>query len=141
MPSPSNDALESASDRMINLLRGWPSPDLLPVEMLRRAADKVFTNPEVHVPALQYGPDPGYEPLRRALAGWLASRYCLDPAKAGQKGVDEICITGGASQSVACVLQSFTDVGFTRAVWAVEPCYVSFLSLCVWGWVLGCGRR
>ncbi|KAH6855637.1 pyridoxal phosphate-dependent transferase [Chaetomium sp. MPI-CAGE-AT-0009] len=36
---------------------------------------------------------------------------------------DEFAITGGASQALACVLQSFTDPGYTRAVWVVAPCY------------------
>ena len=31
--------------------------------------------------------------------------------------------SGGASQSVANILQSFTDPEYTRAVWAVAPCY------------------
>lgn len=32
-------------------------------------------------------------------------------------------MTGGASQSIACILQGFTDPSFTRAVWVVAPTY------------------
>ncbi|KAK3353673.1 pyridoxal phosphate-dependent transferase [Lasiosphaeria hispida] len=103
--------------KLINLLRGWPSPHLLPSEILRRAADKVLSDPAVFVPALQYGPDPGYEPLREALAVWLSAAYGVKP------DVRELCITGGASQNIACVLQSYTDPVYTLAVWAVTPCY------------------
>jgi DNA-binding transcriptional MocR family regulator len=35
---------------------------------------------------------------------------------------ERICITGGASQNLACVLQVFTDPVYTR-VWMVAPCY------------------
>ncbi|KAK1751974.1 pyridoxal phosphate-dependent transferase, partial [Echria macrotheca] len=105
---------------LINLLRGWPSPAVLPVSLLRQAADEVFSDERVYVPALQYGPDPGYQPLREALATWLGSVYRV--AAAG-RAADEICVTGGASQNMACVLASFTDPAWTRGVWAVMPCY------------------
>lgn len=32
-------------------------------------------------------------------------------------------MTGGASQSIACILQGFTDPGYTKAVWVVAPMY------------------
>lgn len=35
---------------------------------------------------------------------------------------ERICITGGASQNLACILQVFTDPLYTRA-WMVTPCY------------------
>ncbi|KAK3324757.1 pyridoxal phosphate-dependent transferase [Cercophora scortea] len=103
--------------KLINLIRGWPSPHLLPAALLKKAADKALTDPSIFVPALQYAPDPGYQPLREELATWLGRAY-KTPSRA-----EEICITGGASQSIACVLQSFTDPVYTRAVWAVTPCY------------------
>ncbi|KAK3906017.1 pyridoxal phosphate-dependent transferase [Staphylotrichum tortipilum] len=104
---------------LINLLRGWPSPHLLPASLLRTAADYVLADPSISVPVLQYGIDPGYQPLREELARWLTAQYA-SPAAISP---DEIAITGGASQSLACILQSFTDPGYTRAVWAVAPCY------------------
>ncbi|KAH8688084.1 pyridoxal phosphate-dependent transferase [Ilyonectria robusta] len=101
----------------INFIRGWPAPELLPAPLLSAAAQRILADPAVYVPALQYGPDPGYQPLREALARWLAGHYGLaaDP--------ERICITGGASQNVACILQSFTDPAVTRAVWMVAPTY------------------
>lgn len=69
------------------------------------------------MPILEYGADEGYQPLRENLAKWLGHHYRVSAAS------NRICITGGASQSLACILQSFTDVNYTRAVWMVAPCY------------------
>ncbi|KAI1487710.1 pyridoxal phosphate-dependent transferase [Biscogniauxia mediterranea] len=136
--------------KSINLLRGWPSTSLLPAEALRRASQTVLSDPEIFNPALEYGPDPGYQPLREELARWLGQFYgpavaslSLKPeleAGSGSQpelrgagngegsigGIDDvsrITITGGASQSIACILQSFTDPSYTRAVWMAAPCY------------------
>lgn len=105
----------------INLLRGWPAPSLLPAAALSRASTAVLSDPDVYVPALQYGPDPGYQPLREALASWLGRFYRHHSRT--PPSPDRIAITGGASQSIACLLQSFTDPSYTRAVWMVAPCY------------------
>ncbi|KAL2263977.1 hypothetical protein VTK26DRAFT_3761 [Humicola hyalothermophila] len=157
-PKPKSKS-EPEQKHLINLLRGWPAPSLLPTALLRAAADHVLADPAVAVPALQYAPDPGYQPLRESLAAWLGRCYgkgvgggggggggadggrdgCLrrgdfgtDMEGAGRRPwmgaeikvtAEEIAITGGASQGLACVLQSFTDPGYTRAVWAVAPCY------------------
>lgn len=126
----------------INLLRGWPSPSLLPAAALSAAAVKTLADPTAYIPGLQYGPDPGYQPLRESIARWLAAFYpAVDPAPpsaaddatntttttvgAGHHPPDvrRICITGGASQNLACILQSFTDPLYTKNVWMVAPCY------------------
>ncbi|KAK8060794.1 hypothetical protein PG996_010724 [Apiospora saccharicola] len=103
--------------KSINLLRGWPSTGLLPTAALNAASQRLLSNPALSNPALLYGPDPGFEPLRGALAAWLAEFYATAP------DVERIAVSGGASQSVACILQSFTDPAYTRAVWMVSPCY------------------
>lgn len=36
--------------RPINLLRGWPSPNVLPAETLKAAANKVLSDPDIFVP-------------------------------------------------------------------------------------------
>ena len=66
------------------------------------------------------GPDPGYQPLREEIADWLASFYGL---KDGGGDADRICVTGGASQNLACILQVFSDPVYTRNVWMVSPTY------------------
>ncbi|KAK7751385.1 Valine--pyruvate aminotransferase [Diatrype stigma] len=128
----------------INLLRGWPAFSLLPAAALRAAAQRALSDPAIFEPGLEYGPDPGYQPLREALAHWLSAFYSPSPSSSSGDGAirgnasiwetgnysyshppdpDRITITGGASQSAACVLQSFTDPARTRAVWMVAPCY------------------
>jgi len=133
--------------KSINLLRGWPSISLLPAETLRAASQTALTNQSIWAPGLEYGPDPGYQPLREKLAQWLGEFYGeviateeaqrkqqisrgekgeddLTPEKDSAKAdADRITITGGASQSLACLLQSFTDPTRTLAVWIVAPCY------------------
>ncbi|TQV93011.1 aminotransferase [Cordyceps javanica] len=103
----------------INFLRGWPAPELLPAEQLAAACQRVLSadRPAVYTPVLEYGADEGYAPLRQGLAAWLGRHYRVVP------DAERICITGGASQNLACILQSFSDVHATRAVWAVAPVY------------------
>ena len=101
----------------VNLARGWPSPEFHPTKELLAAAQNCLTNPSVSVPGLQYGPDPGYEPLRRSISKWLAQFYSTED------DFERICISGGASQNLACALQVFTDPNVTKRVWMVAPCY------------------
>lgn len=101
----------------IDLLRGWPSPDLLPISLLSAACQHLLSDPVKYTAALQYGPDEGYLPLREGLSYWLGRHYGVNP------DANRICITGGASQSLACILQSYTDPNYTRAIWLVVPCY------------------
>ncbi|KZF24125.1 PLP-dependent transferase [Xylona heveae TC161] len=109
----------AAQKPLINLLRGWPNPKLLPAPQLKTASQSVLSNPDVFVPGLQYGPDPGYEPLREQIASWLHKYYL--PLE--QISPERICITGGASQNLACILQVFTDPVYTRNIWMVAPTY------------------
>lgn len=103
---------------LINLLRGHPHPDLLPALQLRRASDRALSDPDIFTRGLSYGPDLGYDPLRKHLATWLTHfyqpRHPIDFAR--------ICITGGASQNLARILQVFSDPIFTN-VWMVSPTY------------------
>lgn len=103
--------------KLINLIRGWPAPELLPAHLLSAAATQVLAEPSISTPILQYGPDAGHQPLREGLAQWLARHYRVAPDP------HRICITGGASQNLANILQSFTDPVCTRAIWMVAPCY------------------
>jgi len=67
-----------------------------------------------------YGPDAGDPRLRRNVASWLTTFY----KPANPVSVERICITGGASQNLACLLQVFTDPVYTRNVWIVAPAYM-----------------
>lgn len=103
----------------IDLSSGWPNPALLPANLLRTSATEALSNPSVKDTALHYGADEGYDSLRTHIAEWLSTFYqpCA-PVTAPR-----VCITGGASQNLACVLQVFTDPIYTRNVWMVAPTY------------------
>lgn len=111
--------MSGSSHRLINLLRGWPNPTLLPVAQIKAAASAALSDPDVSTSGLLYGPDPGYEPLRQQLAKWLTLFY--QPPET--IGFERICISGGASQNLACVLDVFSDPIYTRHVWMVSPTY------------------
>jgi DNA-binding transcriptional MocR family regulator len=118
-----SSAANAKPKKQINLLRGWPNPALLPTPALLRASQIALSDPSVSVPGLLYGPDPGYQPLREEIAKWM-KRFYFVPNSAGTEAADadRICITGGASQNLACILQVFSDPLKTR-VWMVAPCY------------------
>lgn len=103
---------------LINLLRGHPHPDLLPAPQMRRASDRALSDADIFTRGLAYGSDLGYEPLRNQLASWLSHFY--QPQH--PIGLARICITGGASQNLARILQVFSDPIFTK-VWMVSPTY------------------
>ncbi|KAL2838027.1 pyridoxal phosphate-dependent transferase [Aspergillus pseudoustus] len=104
---------------VIDLFCGWPNPALLPTSALSDAFNTVMADPSIHTPALMYGPDEGYRPLREHIAQWLTSYY----KPKDSIPFSRICITGGASQNLACILQVFSDPIYTRNVWMVAPTY------------------
>lgn len=110
--------MKKASKPLINLLLGHPHPDLLPAVQFRKATEAAFANPSVLYQGLNYGPNQGYEPLRKQLARWLTQFYQPNDSI----GPERICISGGASQNLARILQVFSDPTFTN-VWIVSPTY------------------
>ena len=109
----------SSPKEPIDLLRGQPGPSLLPIALLKAAANVALSDPKVFVPGLGYGPDAGYEPLRESIAAWLNDFYQPDRPIESPR----ICITGGASQNLGCLLNVYTDPEYTRCVWIVAPGY------------------
>ena len=103
----------------VNLFLGWPNPGLLPPDKLKEASAAALSDRDISTPALLYGPDDGFLPLRHEVAEWLTSFYKPKDHISHQR----ICITGGASQNLACLLQTFTDPLYTRNVWMVAPTY------------------
>lgn len=104
---------EGASlQHQIDLFTGWPNPGLLPPEGLRNAANGLLSDASIVSSILRYGEDEGYIELRREVAKWLSTFY--RPKQ--DISYKRICITGGASQNLACILQTFTDPVYTRNV-------------------------
>ncbi|KAF2396341.1 PLP-dependent transferase [Trichodelitschia bisporula] len=103
----------------INLLRGWPHPSLLPTPHIRAASAAVLFSPS-SAPTLLYGPDEGHPALLSALSRWLTTSY----APPAPVAVNRLAVTGGASQSLGCILQAVTDPVYTRGVWCIVPAYM-----------------
>ena len=103
----------------VNLLLGWPHPSLLPARTMLDSSSDILADKPTAQFALNYAPDEGWQPLRESVADWLTRFYQpKQPILA-----DRICITGGASQNFACLLQTFTDPVYTRAVFMTTPTY------------------
>ncbi|KAI7529501.1 PLP-dependent transferase [Hortaea werneckii] len=111
---------EDMAQEPINLMRGWPNPSLLPANLIKTAATAALSDPSMAQPGLLYGPDEGYEPCRSAIANWLTTFYQpRNPITANR-----ICMSGGASQNLGCMLSTFSEPSYTRNVWIVAPAYM-----------------
>ena len=106
----------------IDLLKGWPHQHLLPLSEIEHACTKTFKELAIPKTGLNYGPYAGPQRLRELIAQWLYEFYHpvseIRPIPA-----ERICVTGGASQNLACILQVFSDPYYTRNVWMVSPTY------------------
>jgi DNA-binding transcriptional MocR family regulator len=103
----------------INLQLGWPSPSLFPSQQLLSGATNVLSSQKLSAASLVYGPDAGYAPLRESLAKWLTKIY--SPHSIPKSG--RICVTNGASGNLDNILARFTEPGYTRNIWMIEPSY------------------
>lgn len=104
--------------QQIDLRKACPTRRLLPASSIAYASRAILTDPFGYSDALLHGPDLGSTPLRHEIAAWLSSFY---RPHAGPVSAARLCITGGASQNLSCILQKFTDPVYTRAVWLVAP--------------------
>ena len=102
---------------MIDFGVGQPSPNLLPLEVLRKAAENTSSRNDASF--LAYGAEQGNGYLRKALAGFLEEPYKM------QVDPDELFITAGASQGLDLICTLFTRAGDT--IFVEEPSY--FLAL------------
>lgn len=102
---------------MIDLGRGHPGLELLPLTLMRQAAEQRFTEPNAAF--LQYGSEQGELRFRLALAAFLGLHYGVpvDPST--------LLVTNGASSALQLICTLFTKPGDTVLV--EEPSY--FLAL------------
>jgi len=105
------------SPGMIDLALGHPSPSLLPLEAIRRAAEQRLGTD--FTPYLQYGYEQGDGYFRSTLAEFLTRHYDL-PVSA-----DQLFISGGVSQALDLLCTLYSQPGDT--VFVEEPTY--FLAL------------
>ncbi|CAH0027186.1 unnamed protein product [Clonostachys rhizophaga] len=104
----------------INLQLGWPTPSLFPAEDVLEGASRILQSPKKTASALIYGPDAGYVPLRENIAAWLTESY---KPSGGIINADRICVSNGASANLGNILSKFTEPGYTRRIWMIEPSY------------------
>lgn len=102
---------------MIHLGVGQPSPSLLPLKMIRKAAEHRLCQPDASL--LAYGAEQGDGYFRATLAHFLGDKYgeTVDP--------DRLFITAGASQGLDLICTVFAKAGDT--IFVEEPSY--FLAL------------
>ena len=105
----------------INFQLGWPSTSLFPNSQILGGASNILRSDEKTAAALIYGPDAGYEPLRESIALWLGKTYA--PGEEEQITPSRVCISNGASHDLQNILAKFTEPGYTRKIWMIEPSY------------------
>ncbi|MBW2228584.1 MAG: PLP-dependent aminotransferase family protein, partial [Deltaproteobacteria bacterium] len=102
---------------MIHLGIGQPDPSLLPLALMKNAAEHRLSHDDVSL--LAYGAESGDGYFRLALARFLAEHY-HKPVDA-----DDLFVTAGASQGLDLICTLFTKPGET--IFVEEPSY--FLAL------------
>jgi DNA-binding transcriptional MocR family regulator len=103
---------------VIDLRKGSPAPELLPVEILTTAFNTIMRDRSVSSRCLDYGPGAGNDHVRKTIAGWLCRRYSLSNPDS-----ERIAVTAGASPNISCVLQCYTNLESTQAIYLVAPTY------------------
>lgn len=109
MDSPSN---------IIDLRKGSPAPVLLPVDVLTAAFNTIMGDQTMATKCLDYGPGAGDEYVRNTIAKWLCRRYSIPHPDS-----ERVAVTAGASQNISCILQCYTSLESTQAIYLVSPTY------------------
>ncbi|MBW2605047.1 MAG: PLP-dependent aminotransferase family protein [Deltaproteobacteria bacterium] len=102
---------------MIHLGIGQPDPSLLPLALMKKAAEHRLGHDDTSL--LAYGAEPGDGYFRLALARFLSEHYHKHVA------ADDLFVTSGASQGLDLICTLFTKPGDT--IFVEEPSY--FLAL------------
>lgn len=102
----------------IDLAKGSPAPELLPLDLLTASFDALRCSGVSPSSILDYGPGAGDTHVRQVIAEWLSRRYMLP-----QPDTARVSVTGGASQNIACILQCFTSLDYTQTIYIVAPTY------------------
>jgi 2-aminoadipate transaminase len=110
-------ALTERSD-VISLSAGLPSPEHLPIDLLRQIQDQVLS--KSGRAALLHSPTEGVTALREAACGYLAARGI-------RCDVSEVLITSGSQQGLDLVVRTFLDPG--DLVIVEEPSYFGALQV------------
>ena len=102
----------------IDLRKGSPSPELLPVDILTAAFNTIMRDQSTSTRCLDYGPGAGDENVRKTIAEWLCRRYSILHTKS-----ERVAVTAGASQNISSILQCYTSLERTQTIYLVSPTY------------------
>ncbi len=114
-----------AQPDLISLAAGFVEHLSLPVELVERAIEKLFSSRTVALESLQYGTTLGHPRLRRAI--W--ERLCQEDAAVGLRhaGPEQIVITAGSNQLLYLVAEALLDPG--DIILCAAPSYFVFLGM------------
>lgn len=118
-PSPIRELTKRLAGRtdIISLAGGLPAREALPVDLVRTAADAVLVR--AGADALQYGPTPGFGPLRE----WIAERHS---GAGADVAVEQVQIVTGSQQALDLVAKLLIQTGSNVAV--ESPSYIGALQ-------------
>ena len=106
-------------DDVISLAGGLPDPRVFPMDRIQACMDDVLTRDGQA--AMNYGPNPGYTPLREWIAARMASQFDIGPK------LENILVTSGGVEGLNLIGLSLLDAGDTIVVEA--PTYMVSLHL------------
>jgi len=114
-----------AQPDLISLAAGFVEHQSLPVELVEKAIDKLFSGRAAALESLQYGTTLGHSRLRRAI--W--ERVLQADASVGLRhaGPEQIVITAGSNQLLYLVAEALLDPG--DIVLCATPSYFVFLGM------------
>jgi len=103
---------------IIDLRKGSPASKLLAVDILTSAFNTIMRDRTTSTRCLDYGPGAGDDSVRNTITNWLCHRYSnLNPNS------ERVAVTAGASQNISCILQCYTSLECTQAIYLVAPTY------------------
>jgi 2-aminoadipate transaminase len=110
---------------LISLAVGFVDNETLPIEPIRQALERIWSNPELARAALQYGPTFGHLPLREAV---LDRMLRADGRKAAELnvGVENVVLMPGSNQLLFLAADALLDPG--DIVLCAAPSYYVFLG-------------
>lgn len=109
--------LIAAKENCISFAAGLPSPDFIPVDIVKEVTNKILS--ENGIQALQYGPTKGYEPLLKKIQERMVGKDM--PC-----GIENIQITTGSQQAISFSAMLFLDKGDTLIT--ENPSYLGALA-------------
>ncbi len=110
----------------ISLAAGLVDERTLPVDLTRKAVDRVLGPDGAGRAALQYGTTPGPEPIRQVFRGWLAEQEQRDDGLRNLP-TSQLVLTTGSQQLLTLVTQAVINPGDICLVAA--PTYFVYLSV------------